>query len=55
MVFELMFNLNATDEQLDFKTIYGSSKNGWMSADWKKPTDDISYLMDMIIEKYQHQ
>ena len=51
MVFELMFNLNATDEQLDFKTIYGSSKNGWMSADWKKPTDDISYLMDMIIEK----
>ena len=51
MVFELMFNLNATDEQLDFESIYGSSKNGWMSADWKKPTDDISYLMDMIIEK----
>ena len=51
MVFELMFNLNATDEQLNYTTIYGSSKNGWMSSDWKKPTDDITYLMDMIIEK----
>ena len=51
MVFELMFNLNATDEQLNYTTIYGSSKNGWMSSDWKKPTDDITYLMDMIIDK----
>ena len=51
MVFELMFNLNATDEQLNYTTIYGSSKNGWMSSDWKKPTDDITYLMDKIIEK----
>ena len=50
MVFELMFNLNATEEQLDFPTIYGSSKNGWMAADWKAPTEDITYLMDQIIE-----
>tara|TARA_B100001287_G_scaffold274608_1_gene280268 strand:- start:3877 stop:5673 length:1797 start_codon:yes stop_codon:yes gene_type:complete len=51
MVFELMFSLNASEEQLNFATVYGSSKNGWMGADWKKPTDDITYLMDMIIEK----
>jgi len=50
MVFELMFNLDATEEQLDFPTIYGSSKNGWMGADWKNPTKDITYLMDKIIE-----
>ena len=50
MVFELMFNLDATEEQLDFPTIYGSSKNGWMGPDWKNPTDDITYLMDKIIE-----
>ena len=50
MVFELMFNLEATEEQLDFPTIYGSSKNGWMGPDWKTPTDDITYLMDKIIE-----
>ena len=50
MVFELMFNLDATEEQLDFPTIYGSSKNGWMAADWKAPTEDITYLMDQIIE-----
>ena len=50
MVFELMFNLDATEEQLDFPTIYGSSKNGWMGADWKTPTKDITYLMDKIIE-----
>ena len=50
MVFELMFNLDATEEQLDFPTIYGSSKNGWMAADWKTPTEDITYLMDQIIE-----
>ena len=50
MVFELMFNLDATEDQLDFPTIYGSSKNGWMGADWKNPTEDITYLMDQIIE-----
>ena len=49
-VFELMFNLDATDEQLDFPTIYGSAKNGWMSEDWKKPTDNITALLDKIIE-----
>jgi len=50
MVFELMFNLEATEDQLNFPTIYGSSKNGWMGPDWKNPTDDITYLMDQIIE-----
>ena len=50
MVFELMFNLEATEEQLDFPTIFGSSKNGWMGPDWKKPTNDITYLMDKILE-----
>jgi GTP-binding protein len=50
MVFELMFNLEATEDQLDFPTIYGSSKNGWMGPDWKTPTEDITYLMDQIIE-----
>ena len=50
MVFELMFNLDATEDQLDFPTIYGSSKNGWMGSDWKTPTKDITYLMDQIID-----
>ena len=50
MVFELMFNLDATEDQLDFSTIYGSSKKGWMGADWRNPTKDITYLMDQIIE-----
>ena len=49
-VFELMFNLGASDEQLDFPTIYGSAKNGWMGPDWNNPTTDISYLLDTIIE-----
>ncbi|MDR2123334.1 MAG: translational GTPase TypA [Flavobacteriaceae bacterium] len=49
-VFELMFNLEATEEQLDFETVYGSSKQGWMSADYKHPTDNINYLLDKIIE-----
>lgn len=49
-VFELMFNLDATEEQLNFPTIYGSAKNNWMSADWRKPTEDITYLLDAIIE-----
>ena len=49
-VFELFFNLEATEEQLNFPTIYGSSKEGWMSTDWKTPTQDISALLDAIIE-----
>ncbi len=48
-VFDLMFNLDATEEQLDFVTIYGSSKQGWMSTDWKKPTTDIVPLLDAIV------
>ncbi|MCC8187543.1 MAG: translational GTPase TypA [Bacteroides sp.] len=50
MVFDLMFSLDATEEQLDFPTIYGSAKNGWMSEDWKQPTDSISPLLDCILE-----
>lgn len=49
-VFELMFSLDATEEQLDIPTVYGSSKQGWMAADWKTPTNDITYLLDTIIE-----
>ncbi|MGM9794907.1 MAG: translational GTPase TypA [Candidatus Aphodosoma sp.] len=49
-VFELMFNLDATEEQLDFPTIYGSAKNNWMSTDWKKETTDITALLDAIIK-----
>jgi GTP-binding protein len=48
-VFDLMFNLDATEHQLDFKTVFGSSKHGWMSEDWKKPTDNIFYLLDTIL------
>jgi len=50
MVFDLMFSLEATEEQLDFPTIYGSAKQGWMSDDWKKPAQDITYLLDAIIK-----
>jgi len=50
MVFDLMFSLDATEEQLDFPTIYGSAKNGWMSTDWNEPKEDISALLDAIIE-----
>ena len=50
MVFDLMFNLNATEDQLDFQTIYGSAKQNWMSTDWQKPTDNIYQLLDAIIE-----
>lgn len=49
-VFDLMFNLGANDDQLDFPTVYGSAKQGWMGPDWKTPTNDISYLLDQIIE-----
>ena len=50
MVFDLMFSLDATEEQLEFVTIYGSAKQGWMSTDWHKPTDNIIPLLDAIIE-----
>ena len=50
-VFDLMFNLNATEEQLDFATVYGSAKQGWMSLDWKQPTSDITPLLDTILEQ----
>ncbi|MEP5610863.1 MAG: translational GTPase TypA, partial [Cyclobacteriaceae bacterium] len=49
-VFDLMFSLDATEDQLDFETLYGSSKHGWMSDDWKAPTDTITPLLDKIIE-----
>jgi GTP-binding protein len=49
-VFDLMFELDANEEQLDFPTIYGSAKNGWMSTDWKQPTDSISPLLDQILD-----
>tara|TARA_B100001250_G_scaffold126101_1_gene107294 strand:- start:4377 stop:6137 length:1761 start_codon:yes stop_codon:yes gene_type:complete len=49
-VFDLMFNLNASEEQLEFETIYGSSKHGWMSSDWKQKTNNISILLDTIIQ-----
>lgn len=50
MVLDLMFSLDASEEQLDFPTIYGSAKQGWMSTDWRKPTDNIQPLLDAIIE-----
>jgi GTP-binding protein len=49
-VFELMFNLEANDDQLDVPTVYGSSKQGWMAADWKQPSTDVTYLLDVIID-----
>jgi GTP-binding protein len=48
-IFELFFNLEATEDQLDFPVIYGSSKQGWMSTDWKKPTTDIFALLDAVV------
>ena len=50
-VFDLMFSLNANEDQLDFRTIFGSAKQGWMSTDWKKPTDNITPLLDAILEE----
>ena len=52
-VFELMFELDATEEQLDFPTIYGSAKNGWMSEDWKQPTESIAPLLDRILAYFK--
>ena len=49
-IFELMYSLDATEDQLNFPTVYGSSKQGWMSADWKVQTTDVSYLLDIILE-----
>jgi GTP-binding protein len=50
-IFELMFNLDASEEQLNFETVFGSSKHGWMSSDWKKPATDITFLLDTILEQ----
>ena len=50
MVFDLMCDLNATEDQLDFPVVYGSAKNGWMGPDYNKPTDNIDYLLDKILE-----
>ncbi len=50
MVFDLMCDLDATEEQLDFPVVYGSAKEGWMGPDWKQPTGDITYLLDTIVE-----
>ena len=50
-VFDLMFNLDATEDQLDFKTVYGSAKQGWMSLDWRQPSDNITPLLDTILEE----
>jgi GTP-binding protein len=52
LVFELMFALDATEEQLEYPTVYGSSKQGWMGPDWNHPTEDMSYLLDTIIEYF---
>ncbi len=52
-VFELMFNLDASEEQLDFQTVYGSAKQNWMGSDWKNPATDISHLLDVIIDNIQ--
>jgi len=49
-VFDLMFALDASEDQLNFPTVYGSSKNGWMGPDWKTPTEDVSHLLDVILE-----
>ncbi len=49
-VFDLMFSLEATEDQLDFPTVFGSSKQGWMAGDWKTPAEDVSFLLDQIIE-----
>ena len=51
-VFDLMFELDANEEQLNFPTIYGSAKNGWMSEDWKQPTNNIAALLDTILEYF---
>ena len=54
-VFELMFSLDATDEQLSFPTVFGSSKQGWIGPDWDKPTNDVTYLLDTIVDYFEPQ
>lgn len=49
-VFDLMFSLDASEEQLDFPTVYGSAKQHWMGPDWNNPSDDVSYLLDVILD-----
>jgi GTP-binding protein len=49
-IFDLMFNLEANEDQLEFQTLYGSSKQGWMSTDWQKPTTDVTALLDVVLE-----
>ncbi|MFT4600641.1 MAG: GTP-binding protein [Arenicella sp.] len=51
-VFDLMFELDANEEQLEFETVYGSAKNGWMSKDWQKPTDSITTIFDVILDYF---
>ena len=53
MVFDLMFSLDATEEQLDYTTVYGSSKDGWMGPDWNNPTGDFTHLLDAVIENFE--
>ena len=53
LVFELMFALDATEEQLEYPTVYGSSKEGWMGPDWKNPADDMAYLLDTIVDYFE--
>ena len=50
-VFDLMFSLGATEQQLDFPVVFGSAKNNWMGPDWKNPTTDITYILDTIVEQ----
>ena len=50
-VFDLMFSLGATEDQLNFATVFGSSKQGWMAEDWREPAQDVSYLLDVIIRE----
>ena len=52
LVFELMFSLDANEAQLNYPTVYGSSKHGWMGPDWRTPTNDVTYLLDTIIEYF---
>jgi GTP-binding protein len=52
LVFELMFALDATEEQLEYPTVYGSSKEGWMGPDWKNPADDMAHLLDTIVDYF---
>lgn len=53
LVFELMFALDATEEQLEYPTVYGSSKEGWMGPDWNNPTQDMAYLLDTIVDYFE--